>query len=670
MRMKFTDQALRRIKVPCDQRLDVWDASVPGFGIRASGPTQRRPDVQLRFQMMCRTADGVQRRLTHEKPYPLLTLKDARRWASDTLDKVAQGKNPTAEKRTARARAKSDAADTLAAVIDLFERRHLLVKGSARHAANTKANLLNHAVPRLGADTNIRDITRAELIRLGEDVMEHGNSAVRGAGGRKRQLKGGPVMANRVVTALKTLFRFALKRGLITSDPSALIELPGREKAREHTLSDAEITVLWYALVELGHPYGDAMQVMLATGQRRDEVARMRWADLDLAERIWTLPASATKSNRGHVVPLSPLVCDILRAVPRLSNEYVFVAGNSKPIAGWSQARARLEKIIGGKVEHFTRHDLRRTCATNLGRLGTSEFIIGRVLNHVPRGVTGGHYNMYRVPARAAQRAGPLGLIYTIVDAATGCERSAIDAGADVTVTGAKTHGRATIIRVTSHGAAKQQSLARTHVVIPLMLHGRPPRAPKWSAREIDRRILAWRAEAERRGERLSQAAAVRAVWEPHRALASRKEVLAEFVCWSVRAPPVLRPRSADQNRTDFSRRYDYRYCVSPVTPINTRPHHTEPRGIPMDFVQAAQLPIGKQSKPHGTATNDPLLSARAVANQCGSVSLMSLWRWGKDPKVALPPPDVYIYTRRYWYASTIRRWQAERVAKSAAAKN
>ena len=130
---------------------------------------------------MTRTADGKQRRVTHEKPYPLLSLKDARRWAGEQLDAVAEGKNPTAEKRAAKVKARAEAADTLErGLIDLFARRHLQVKGSERHASNTLANLLNHAVPRLGADRNIRDITRAELIRLGEDVMEHGTD-VKGA---------------------------------------------------------------------------------------------------------------------------------------------------------------------------------------------------------------------------------------------------------------------------------------------------------------------------------------------------------------------------------------------------------------------------------------------------------------------------------------------------------
>jgi hypothetical protein len=69
MRMRLTDAALQRIKVPQDQRIDVWDASLPGFGIRAYGPTDRRPGVLLKFQLMTRTSDGTQRRLTNDRPY-------------------------------------------------------------------------------------------------------------------------------------------------------------------------------------------------------------------------------------------------------------------------------------------------------------------------------------------------------------------------------------------------------------------------------------------------------------------------------------------------------------------------------------------------------------------------------------------------------------------------
>jgi integrase len=89
------------------------------------------------------------------------------------------------------------------------------------------------------------------------------------------------------------------------------------------------------------------------------------------------------------------LACAILRDVPK-HGAHVFVGDNGKPICGFSSARARLAGIIaesGNTIEHWTIHDLRRTCATGLGRLEVPEFIIGKVLNHASKGVTGQVYN-------------------------------------------------------------------------------------------------------------------------------------------------------------------------------------------------------------------------------------------------------------------------------------
>jgi hypothetical protein len=78
--------------------------------------------------------------------------------------------------------------------------------------------------------------------------------------------------------------------------------------------------------------------------------------------------------------------------------------------------------------------------------------------------------------------------------------------------------------------------------------------------------------------------------------------------------------------------------------------------------------PTGRQ-KIAGAAdtTLDPLLGSRAVTESTGPVSLMTIHRWTKDPRVAFPLPDVIINGRRYWYASTIRRWRADRAAKAVA---
>ena len=126
----------------------------------------------------------------------------------------------------------------------------------------------------------------------------------------------------------------------------------------------------------------------------------MRWADLDLEAAIWTLPAEATKAGRSHVVPLAPLAIDILRSLPRKADatgkasSYVFTTSGDAPISGFTKAKLRIDQVIaevrdGEALAPWTIHDLRRTAATEMARLGVSRFIISKVLNHSDRSVTG-----------------------------------------------------------------------------------------------------------------------------------------------------------------------------------------------------------------------------------------------------------------------------------------
>jgi integrase len=222
--------------------------------------------------------------------------------------------------------------------------------------------------------------------------------------------EGKPIAANRTLAAIRKLFNWSLQRGLIEATPVALVEMPGKETRRERTLSADEIRSLWPCFDALGHPFGPFFKMALATGQRRDEVAGMRWQDIDDAERTWTLPSEMTKAGRVHVVPLSPLAIEILAETKTTAiclgtgqgegsalGTYVFTTRRDRPISGYSKAKARLDKaVVEAHVEDrlpalelWTIHDLRRTVGTGLGKLGISRFIIARVLNHADSTVTG-----------------------------------------------------------------------------------------------------------------------------------------------------------------------------------------------------------------------------------------------------------------------------------------
>jgi integrase len=394
---KLTDAAVQRLKAPPGERMDYFDAAFPGLALRVTGAVDQRPERKTwtyfyRFQ-------GKQRRLTFEPPYPGLGLADARQEATGAQLLLRTGKDPATVK--AQTKASALAPDTIASVVDLFIKRHLEAKRRApRYIEETRRNFGNHVLPRWG-EKDIKAISRRDVTELLDAVMDEGSKVKKD--GKRRIVPGGPIAANRTLAAIRALFNFALRRGIIEATPVALVERPGEETRRDRTLSAEEIRAIWGTSSALGYPFGAFFQLALITGQRRNELARMRWAEIDLEAGIWTLPAEATKAGRAHAVPLAPVAIEILKALPRKAHTagratkpspYVFTTTGGAPISGFSKAKPRLDDTIskargGDALAPWVIHDLRRTAATEMGRLGVSRFIIGKVLNHADRSVTG-----------------------------------------------------------------------------------------------------------------------------------------------------------------------------------------------------------------------------------------------------------------------------------------
>jgi integrase len=379
--VKLTDAAVRRLTAPKNARIDYFDAAFPGLALRVTGGNDRRPD--RRTWTFFYRLHGKQRRLTFEPGYPALSLADARQQATEAQLQIKAGVDPAATKLAAKEQA-ARAPDTMANVVDQFVRLDLERRKRAPQYINgTRRIFENHVLPHW-KDRDIKSITRRDVIELLDAVMEEGT----------------PIAANRTLAAIRALFNWALRRDMIESTPAALVERPGEEVRRERTLTADEIKAVWAAATEVGYPFGQFFQFALLTGQRRDEVARMRWSDVDFDTKLWTLPAEATKPGRTHVVALAPLAIDILKTLPRIArSSCVFTSNGNAPISGFSKAKIRLDEAMakaddGQAVEPFTIHDLRRTAATEMGRLGISQFVVGKVLNHADRSVTG-IYNRY-----------------------------------------------------------------------------------------------------------------------------------------------------------------------------------------------------------------------------------------------------------------------------------
>lgn len=168
--------------------------------------------------------------------------------------------------------------------------------------------------------------------------------------------------------------------------------------------------LIWGAADTLGWPYGAIVRLLVLTGQRRGEVVGMRWSEVDLEGKVWSLPASRTKNKRPHALPLSSAAMDILTSLPRIENEagLVFPARasrgeNAGPVSAHSKAKMRLDHAIvelasidgSTPLAQWGFHDLRRSTASGMARLGVDLHVIERCLNHVS-GTFGGVVSIYQ----------------------------------------------------------------------------------------------------------------------------------------------------------------------------------------------------------------------------------------------------------------------------------
>jgi integrase len=207
----------------------------------------------------------------------------------------------------------------------------------------------------------------------------------------------GDVAPSRALAMIRTLFRYAMSRDWVDASPAEAIPLPKADVPRDRFLDMDEVRRIYSATDLLGFPFGGYVRMLFLTGQRRTEVASMRWADIDLDAATWIIPSGDTKSARAHLVPLSHAAITILRATPALG-EYVWTNDGRSHVSGDSKAKSRLDGFVaasGEPLKPWRLHDIRRTVATHMVRLGVSETIVGRVLNHAPQGVTARTYALH-----------------------------------------------------------------------------------------------------------------------------------------------------------------------------------------------------------------------------------------------------------------------------------
>jgi len=398
MAQRLTVRLIERAQPPtAGTQTFLWDSEVRGFGLRITRDGARSFVFQYR-------AGTRTRRLTIGK-LGTIELSTARDIARDYAEQVRRDKDPLAEREAAKREV------TVAAAFEDWMR---LDQSSNRSAAEVRRVFERYVLPELGR-RSLKAVARTDIIRLIDGI------AARGSKGRPA-----PTMANRTLAPLGRFLNWCAGRDLVPLSAAAGIAKPKAEQARDRVLDEQELGLLWAATEGDASPFAAIVRLLLLTGARREEIAALQWHEvegLDGEAPLIRLSGERTKTGEPRLVPLSALAADILRTRPRTTSPFVFGASGASGFSGFSRALARLqtrmkeraaqEAPTGGQSRQgrpdpapWRIHDLRRTCATGLQRLGVRLEVTEAVLGHLSgsrSGVVGVYQrHAYETEKRAA----------------------------------------------------------------------------------------------------------------------------------------------------------------------------------------------------------------------------------------------------------------------------
>lgn len=375
--------------------LFIWDSKVPGFGLKVT-PTGGKVYVFQYRMANPGAAKAMPTRRMNIGRHGAWTPDQARTRAEELAAMVKLGTDPQQEvkdriaakaeaQRQAEARARLEGDLVFEKVAARWLEHYESEKGrrprtleQARHVVTARL------VPALKGKP-LPHITRADLQAIIDAIpIQHRASRLA------------------VYAYASVLFRWAMERGDIAENPVRLMAKPSPPEARARVLTEDELAIVWHAAGTLRDPYRAFYRLLVLTGQRREEVAAMTWGELDRASALWIIPASRAKNGKAHIVPLAPAVVEELdrlaaqKNVPEALDAQrwptsgpVLSTSGKKPIKSYSQAKATLDEAIttalgdAAPMEAWRAHDLRRTLATGLQKLGIRFEVTEAVLNHL-----------------------------------------------------------------------------------------------------------------------------------------------------------------------------------------------------------------------------------------------------------------------------------------------
>jgi integrase len=321
----------------------LWDTDVMGFGVRRHHTEGRHYLLRYRF-------GGKQTFRKIGRAGSPWTPDMARAEALRLLGQIVSGTNPAIAERQG---------DNFAQELD----RYLAQKRSSARPgafAHIERHLRKQAKPL--HPLALADIDRRRIAQVLAQI----------------ETASGPVARNRARTSLSAFFSWTVKEGLLDANPVTGTGKADEGPSRDRVLSETELAAVWNALG--ADDASDIIRLLILSGQRRDEIGKLTFSEIDWDREMIVLGPNRTKNKTKHELPLSPLALSILRKQVRardLNNDARVFASFS-----WDYAKQRLDAKLNG-VAPWRIHDLRRTCATMMAdKLGVLPHIIESVLNH------------------------------------------------------------------------------------------------------------------------------------------------------------------------------------------------------------------------------------------------------------------------------------------------
>jgi integrase len=353
--VRFTEASVRAYQPPGNKpNYTLWDENIPGFGFRVQAGGKKVYYAKYRM--------GTKQRWIKIGPADKISLNAATRQAKTIFESVANNIEPA----NTKAKASAAAVQTFGSAIDGFLEQLGTDKRSPAHIRRTEAYLKNYF--RVLHTIALASIDRATVSRELNLIN-----------------KRGPTAANRARATLSAFFNWSIANGLCEHNPVEKTN-KNQEKSRDRVLTARELKTIWSSVDD--NDYGKIVKLLALTGQRRDEIARLTWNEINFEEKQIELPGIRTKNRRPHIVPLSPPALAILKSVDR-NRKDVFSKRNN-----WQIDKDSLDKMLD--MPHWVLHDLRRTCSTNMGeQLSIPPHVVEAVLNHISgsKGGVAGVYN-------------------------------------------------------------------------------------------------------------------------------------------------------------------------------------------------------------------------------------------------------------------------------------